>query len=120
MEAAVLVNTHMSKVFVTPLTHCFSVLLLPWKQRSHGNKRCQFLGEGRMLGGWVGGGGDKVGVLLSKSGPALNEAVGVLSMQMKERRRKTCCPRDTSRIYSLRQKHIKAHFYSAIKTNLPR
>lgn len=43
------------------------------------------------VGGWVGG-GDKVGVLLSKSGPTLNEAVGVLSMQMKERRRKTCCP----------------------------
>lgn len=42
--------------------------------------------------GWVGGGGDKVGVFLSKSGPALNEAVGVWSMQMKERRRKTCCP----------------------------
>lgn len=72
MEAAVLVNTHMSKVFVTPLTHCFSVLLLPWKQRSHGNKRCQFFGGGtdaKGRRGWVGGGGDKVGVFLSKSGP---------------------------------------------------
>lgn len=26
-------------------TRCFSVLLLPWKQRRHGNHRCQFFGE---------------------------------------------------------------------------
>lgn len=47
-RASTLVNTHMSKVFVTLLTHCFSVLLLPWKHRNHGNKRCG------VLGGWGG------------------------------------------------------------------
>lgn len=58
-------HTHMSKVFVTLLTHCFSVLLLPWKHRNHGNKRC---------GVWGGWGGvwvffDEIGVFLSKSRP---------------------------------------------------
>lgn len=66
-RASTLVNTHMSKVFVTLLTHCFSVLLLPWKHRNHGNKRC---------GVWGGWGGvwvffffDEIGVFLSKSRP---------------------------------------------------
>lgn len=50
-------HTHMLKVFVTLLTLCFSVLLLPWKHGSHGNKRCRFFGVG-------GGGGsfDEIGV----------------------------------------------------------
>lgn len=49
-------HTHMLKVFVTPLTHCFSVLLLPWKHSSHGNKRCQFFGVGGVFVWWWWGG----------------------------------------------------------------
>lgn len=48
----VLVNILMSKVFVTPLTHRFSILLLPWKHGSHGNKDVSF-GDGWSVGAGV-------------------------------------------------------------------
>lgn len=76
MPGSTLVNTHMSKVFVTLLTHCFSGLLLPWKHGSHGNKRCQLWGGSSLGSGW--GEFDEIGVFLTKSRPSERDRAAML------------------------------------------
>lgn len=96
-QATMLVYTHMLKVFVTPLTRSFSVLLLPWKHGNHGNKRCQFWGGwSAWTGGRMGVVVIRLGVFLSKSRPCERDSDSerckyVFRMEICFI---TCCPRE--------------------------